>query len=202
MPDKSVASAPSLPDDLAPVDRLLAPLRTTLRKIGLLLLFVMIALPALQVFLREVAGKPFVGAEELARFMLICVVFITLPYVIASGSSVRMEEILAALPPGLQRPVRVLCALASVTAFTIAAWSVGVATFRNLENATPTLGIPYWLFFCAAFIGFLVAALESAVQLWKVLRRCPLYVSFAEELPPDEAELEAAIVGMPTETRK
>lgn len=202
MSDKSVASAPSLPDDLAPVDRLLEPLRTTLRKIGLLLLFVMIALPALQVFLREVAGKPFVGAEELARFMLICVVFITLPYVIASGSSVRMEEILAALPPGLQRPVRVLCALASVTAFTIAAWSVGVATIRNLENATPTLGIPYWLFFCAAFIGFLVAALESAVQLWKVLRRRPLYVSFAEEIPPDEAELEAAIVGMPAETRK
>lgn len=202
MPDKSVASAPSLPDDLAPVDRLLEPLRTTLRKIGLLLLFVMIALPALQVFLREVAGKPFVGAEELARFMLICVVFITLPYVIASGSSVRMEEILAALPPGLQRPVRVLCALASVTAFTVAAWSVGVATIRNLENATPTLGIPYWLFFCAAFIGFLVAALESAVQLWKVLRRRPLYVSFAEELPPDEAELEAAIVGMPAEKRQ
>lgn len=203
MSDKPAASSHPLPEAVAaPIDRLLEPLRKLLRRIGLVLLFVMIALPALQVFLREVAGTPFVGAEELARFMLICVVFITLPYVIASGSSIRMEEILASLPQGLQRPVRVLCAVASVTAFVIAAWSVGVATFRNLENATPTLGIPYWLFFCAAFVGFLVAALESAVQLWKVVRRRPLYVSFAEELPPDEAELEAAIVGKPTEARK
>lgn len=195
MSDKPASPPLPLPFDQEPVDRLLEPLRKILRRLGIVLLAIMIALPALQVFLREIAGAPFVGAEELARFMLICVVFITLPYVVASGSSIRMEEILAALPQGLQRPVRLLAALAAVIAFGIAAGSVGVATFRNLENATPTLGIPYWLFFCAAFVGFVVAAIESAVQLWKVVRRRPLYVSFSEELPPDEAELEAAIVG-------
>jgi TRAP-type C4-dicarboxylate transport system permease small subunit len=151
---------------------------------------VMIALPALQVFLREMVGRPFVGAEELARFMLICVVFVTLPYVVSSGGSIRMEEILAALPRRVQRPVRVIGPAVACVAFAIASCSVAVATLRNLDNATPTLGIPYWVFFSAAFVGLLVAAIESGVQWVKAMRDQPLYVSFAQEQPPDEVDLE------------
>ena len=141
-------------------DRVLAPIRRLTRVMGVVLLGVMISLPALQVVLREVIGRPFVGAEELARFMLICVVFVTLPYVVSSGGSIRMEEILAALPRWVQRPVRAIGAAVAGAAFAIAAGSVAIATLRNLDNATPTLGIPYWVFFSAAFLGLLVAAIE------------------------------------------
>lgn len=164
-----------------------------MRRIGVVLLTVMIALPALQVLLREVIGRPFVGAEELTRFMLICVVFVTLPYVVSSGSSIRMEELLSALPRWVQRPVRLAAAAVGCVAFAIAAASVAIATLRNLDNATPTLGIPYWVFFSAAFVGLLVAAVESALQLLKTVRDQPLYVTFAEEQPPDEADLERAV---------
>jgi TRAP-type C4-dicarboxylate transport system permease small subunit len=152
----------------------------------------------LQVFLRAVVGHPFVGAEELARFMLICVVFVTLPYVVSSGSSIRMEELLSALPRGVQRPLRVLSSGAASVAFGIAAYSVAVATLRNLDNATPTLGIPYWVFFSAAFLGLVVAAIESVVQFVKSLYDLPLYVSFAEELPADEVDLEKVLASAPS----
>ena len=164
-----------------------------MRRLGVLLLGVMISLPALQVVLREMIGAPFVGAEELARFMLICVVFVTLPYVVSSGSSIRMEELLAALPRSVQRPVRLAAAAVGCVAFAIAAGSVAIATLRNLDNATPTLGIPYWVFFSAAFVGLLVAAVESGLQWMKTVRGQPLYVMFAEEQPPDEIDLEQAL---------
>lgn len=190
-------SAPAR-DEHSALDRNIEPLRKSMRWLGVVLLVVLIALPALQVFLREIVGQPFVGAEELARFMLICVVFITLPYVVSSGGSIRMEELLSALPRRVQRPLRVLSAGVGSVAFCIAAYSVAVATLRNLENATPTLGIPYWVFFSAAFLGLFAAAVESAVQFVKALRDRPLYVSFAEEQPPDEVDLEHVLASPPS----
>jgi len=79
--------------------------------------------------------------------------------------------------------------------FGVTAAAIGVATLRNLQNATPTLGIPYWVFFSAAFVGFLVTGIEFALQLWKVATRRPPFVTFADEASPDDMDaLEAALV--------
>ena len=178
-------------------DRRVEPLRKGMRLAGILLLAVLIGLPAVQVFLRSVVGAPFVGAEELARFMLICVVYITLPYVTSSGTSIRMEEILSMLPQRAQRWLRILIAATGVIVFSIASYSVALATLRNLHNATPTLGIPYWIFFSAVFLGLLGAALESCVQFVKALRARPLYVTFAEEHASEQPDLEQALAVSP-----
>lgn len=65
-------------EDQSAIDRAVRPIRKALRWLGLALLVVMIALPALQVALRATPYS-FIGAGELTRFMLICVVFVTLP---------------------------------------------------------------------------------------------------------------------------
>src|SRR5215218_2501711 len=133
------------PADAFAPDRALSPVRRALRWTSLAVIAVMIALPALQVVLREVLNLPFVGAEELTRFMLICVVFVTLPYVVASGANIRLEEGLHLLPNSRQRLTRSLIAATGAVAFAIAAAAIAVATLRNLQNATPTLGIPYYV---------------------------------------------------------
>jgi TRAP-type C4-dicarboxylate transport system permease small subunit len=195
--------AHALADAFAP-DRALAPIRGAMRAAGLVIIAVMILLPAVQVVLREVVGMPFVGAEELTRFMLICLVFVTFPYVIASGANIRMEELSQYLPHALQRVLTIVIAATGAIALAVAAASVAVATARNLNNATPTLGIPYWVFFSAAFLGFLAAALECTLQLWKAICGYALYVSFKDEAPPDDlAALEAALVApLPTESQR
>ncbi len=175
-----------LPPDQLAADRMFEPIRRVFRWCSLILLAVMVALPAIQVFLREMIRSPLIGAEELTRFMLICVVFITLPYVISSGASIRMEEFLEIFPKGFQRLAHLLISSSGAVAFGIAASSVLVATLRNLSNATPTLGIPYWVFFSAAFLGLLFAAIECALQFYKAVYRYPLYITFAEEHSPDE----------------
>jgi len=183
------------PADAFAPDRALSPVRRALRWTSLAVIAVMIALPALQVVLREVLNLPFVGAEELTRFMLICVVFVTLPYVVASGANIRLEEGLHLLPRPLQRLINVMIAATGALTFGVTAAAIGVATLRNLQNATPTLGIPYWVFFSAAFVGFLVTGIEFALQLWKVATRRPPFVTFADEASPDDMDaLEAALV--------
>ena len=195
------APNPLLPrDEFAPADafaadRAAAPVRQVLRWTSLALVATMIALPAIQVFMREVFNLPFVGAEELTRFMLICIVFLTLPYVVVSGASIRLEEGLRQLPVPLQRFTRATIAVTSALTFAVAAASVAVATMRNLQNATPTLGIPYWIFFAASLIGFAAAALECTLQASKILARRPPFVIFPDESAPDDmALLEAALV--------
>ena len=84
-------------EDRSALDRAIRPVRKALRWLGLALLVVMIALPTLQVALRSTPYS-FIGAGELTRFMLICVVFVTLPYVISSGASIRMEDLISGLP--------------------------------------------------------------------------------------------------------
>jgi TRAP-type C4-dicarboxylate transport system permease small subunit len=189
----SCASGSGQPNEYTVLDRTVEPLRKAMRRFGLALLIVLVVLPSLQVFLRTLVHRPFVGAEELARFILICVVFVTLPYVVSSGASIRMEEIMSFFPLRVQWLLRVLFTTMGAAAYGVAAYSVAVATLRNLDNATPTLGIPYWVFFSAAFFGLLCSSVESAVQVVKAFRNQSLYVSFAEEETPEDPDLVAVL---------
>lgn len=184
---------PEQPPHVAPlaVDRVLAPIRNAFRYVSVAMLVLMLILPALQVVLRQIFQAPFIGSEELTRFMLIGVVFVALPYVVASGAAIRMEEILSLFGRWGRATVGVVISATAVVGFGVAAVAVAVATLRNLDNATPTLGIPYWVFFSAAQLGFGMAAFESAVQLWKAVKGYPPYLRFSDEIS-DEPEPDIA----------
>lgn len=168
------------------IDRALEPLRWLFRWGSLGMLIAMVALPFIQVVAREILGSPLIGAEELARFMLICTVFIALPYVAAGGANIRMEEILALCPARFVRGVKMLIAAVASATFATAAVASLIAIASNLDNATPTLGMPYWLFLGAAFVSFTMTTIECVVQLIKVLQDKPLYISFPQEMEPEE----------------
>ena len=51
---------------------------------------------------------------------------------------------------------------------------------------TPTLNIPYWIFFASGFLGLTLAAVEFALQTLKAWRHDPLYVTFAQEQPSED----------------
>lgn len=168
------------------IDRYVEPIRKVFRVASVGMLALVIILPAVQIFLREVTRTPFIGAAELVRFMLICTVFIAFPYVVSSGANIRMEEIQLALPAVIVRWLRPLISFLGAVGFAVIAYSTYVATISNLNNATPTLGIPYYIFFSATFLGCLMTAFECAVQTGKAITNNPLYIKFDAERPPDE----------------
>lgn len=168
------------------IDRAVEPVRWVFRWGSLAMLVAMVSLPFLQVVSREIFATPIIGVEELARFMLICSVFLALPYVVSAGANIRMEEIVAMFPAGVVRAAKVAGAITATAAFAAIAVASLVAIGGNLDNSTPTLGIPYWIFLGAAFISFAMTTLECAIQTVKVIQGRPLYVTFPEEHEPEE----------------
>lgn len=185
IPDAPVAST-AVDSRSYAIDRALEPLRWVFRWGSLAMLVAMVALPMAQVVAREIVGAPLIGAEELARFMLICTVFVALPYVAAGGANIRMEEILSLCPARFVRAVKLVTAIVAIATFATAAIASLIAIASNLDNATPTLGMPYWLFLGAAFVSFTMTTVECVVQLVKVLQGRPLYICFPQEIEPEE----------------
>ena len=125
-------------------------------------------LPALQIVLR-LAGRPFIGAEELTRFFLICLVFLGYPLVVAAGENIAMGELRAILPAAAGKTLNAAIAAASAATALFVAYAAHDTVFKNLKNATPTLAIPFWLFLSSTFAAYLLAGVIHVRELFRAL---------------------------------
>jgi TRAP-type C4-dicarboxylate transport system permease small subunit len=127
----------------------------------------LVLVPTAQVVMRGVFTLPFIGAEELTRFLLICLVFCSYPLVVLKGENIVMGEIKAALPVRLRRIVNISISISAIAITGFLAWVTVSNISKNLANATPTLGIPFWLFLGATAFGFAGAVLVHLIHLRK-----------------------------------
>ena len=81
------------------MESLLSVVRKAVRGICLFLLAALIVTPLLQIVMRGIFNVPMAGAEELARYFLICMSFIGASYVTREGGQIRMEEFQVLIPP-------------------------------------------------------------------------------------------------------
>lgn len=81
--------------------------------IGILLL-ICVLLNLANVFGRYALHAPIVGAEEVILFLLVAIVFLGFPRVMWEGKHIKMDILISALPPRLQRASEYLTAIASV----------------------------------------------------------------------------------------
>lgn len=137
------------------------------RALCAVLLAALVFIPFVQVVLRDVFVAPIIGAGELTRFLLICTVFLAYPLVVANGENIEMTDLKAALP----RRLALVLSKASLGISLLVCLVMTVALVRtvgdNLNNATPTLKIPFWLFLGATSICFGAGALLHAAQLFR-----------------------------------
>lgn len=127
----------------------------------------LVLVPTAQVVMRGVFTLPFIGAEELTRFLLICLVFLAYPLVVEHGENIVMGEFKAMMPKRLRAVVNVTISLAAIGITLFIAWVTATNISKNLSNATPTLGIPFWIFLGATLFGFAVAAIVHLLHLRK-----------------------------------
>lgn len=129
------------------------------------MLALLILTPLLQIVMRGVFNVPLAGAEELAKFFLICLVLVGASCVSAQGGQIRMEEFLAILPVGIQRPLRLAIEASAVAVFALFCVASLVTVSRNLNSVTPVLEIPFLVFFAPLVVGSALLTLESVVAL-------------------------------------
>jgi TRAP-type C4-dicarboxylate transport system permease small subunit len=137
------------------------------------LLAALVVTPLAQITMRGVFNVPLAGAEELAKYFLICLTFLAASYVTAEGGQIRMEEFQAWLPPRPRWLLQLLIELTGVAVFGVLFVAAVITVSRNLNSVTPVLEIPFWLFFAPLVLGALLLAVETLAMLvhtWRARR--------------------------------
>lgn len=123
--------------------------------------------------MRGVFSVPLAGAEELAKYFLICLTFLAAAYVTAEGGQIRMEEFQAFLPPKPRWILQLGIEASGVAVFAILFVASVVTVSRNMNSVTPILEMPFWLFFAPLVLGSLLLAVETLAMLahtWRARR--------------------------------
>jgi len=151
--------------------RALLMVRRAVRWISLALLAALVITPLAQITMRGIFNVPMSGAEELARYFLICLSFLAASYVTEQGGQIRMEEFQGLIPPRPRWMLQLLIELSGAALFTVLLVA-SVATIRNnLQNQTPTLEMPFWLFMLPLALGSLLLVVETLMMLAHTWRR-------------------------------
>jgi TRAP-type C4-dicarboxylate transport system permease small subunit len=151
--------------------KLLAAVRAAVRWTSLVLLALLIVTPLAQITMRGVFNVPMAGAEELARYFLICLIFLAGSYVTEQGGQIRMEEFQGLIAPKPRWVLQLLIEAAGVMFFAILCVACVITISRNLNNQTPILEMPFWLFFAPLAVGALLLSVETAVMFVHTWRR-------------------------------
>lgn len=150
---------------------LLTALRAAVRWISLALLALLVITPLAQIVMRGVFNVPMSGAEELARYFLITLTFLSASYVTREGGQIRMEEFQGLFPPRPRWLLQLAIELAGIAMFLIVCSAGAITILNNLDNQTATLEMPFWLFMGPLCIGAALLAIETAATLIHTWRR-------------------------------
>src|SRR4051794_24421994 len=149
----------------------LAAVRTAIRWISLALLALLIVTPLAQITMRGIFNVPMAGAEELARYFLICLTFLAASYVTQQGGQIRMEEFQGLIPPRPRWVLQLLVELSGVAFFALLLVASTITIRNNLQNQTATLEMPFWLFMGPVAVGSLLLVVETLAMLLHTWRR-------------------------------
>ena len=147
--------------------------RKAVRGVSLLLLAAVVITPLAQITMRGVFNVPLAGAEELAKYFLICLTLLAASYVTREGGQIRMEEFQFLLPPRPRWLLQLLIELSGVAVFGILCVASIVTISRNLNNQTPIMEMPFWLFMAPLALGsalLVVETLAMFVHTWRSRR--------------------------------
>jgi len=147
--------------------------RTAVRWASLVLLAALVVTPLAQITMRGVFNVPLAGAEELAKYFLICLTFVAASYVTREGGQIRMEEFQFLLPPKPRWILQLAIEISGIAVFAVLFVASVVTVTRNLNSVTPILEMPFWLFFAPLVAGsalLVVETLAMLVHTWRTRR--------------------------------
>jgi len=148
--------------------------RAVVRWMSLALLAALIVTPLAQIMMRGIFNVPMSGAEELARYFLITLTFVSASYVTLEGGQIRMEEFQGILPPKPRWILQLGIELCGIAMFGLLCAAGVITIANNLSNQTATLEMPFWLFMGPLVVGSALLVVETAstfVHTWR--RRRP-----------------------------
>lgn len=144
---------------------ILGKLRNIDKIVGAFFLISLVSMTIFQVVMRYFFSRPVTGTEELGRYFLIWIIFISAPYSARMGSFIKMEELQAILPKKMGRAINIAACIFSIGVFAVISASAVSTVSHNLKLTTPSLGIPFLPFFLPTMAGFILLTVEHIILL-------------------------------------
>jgi TRAP-type C4-dicarboxylate transport system permease small subunit len=142
-----------------------------LRLVCCLMLAGLIFTPFAQIVLRGAFNLPMAGAEEMARYMLICLTFLAAALVSLDGGQIKMEEFQAMLPERSRWLLQLFIETAGGILFAVLAYAAIGTIARNITSRTATLEMPFLLFMGPLAIGAVLLTFANVVLLFRTWSR-------------------------------
>ncbi len=139
--------------------------------LGIATLYVIILITLLQILLRAFFNIPMSGSEELARFLFVAFIFLGLPYYYRADGHIQLGGIHNLISLKNQRLLRIIIQLSCIMVFAVILFSAISTTVSNYKSTTPTLSIPFWIFFMPIIFGFGLLVAEHVKDLFKEINK-------------------------------
>lgn len=146
-------------------------LNLALQAIGCLMLAGLIVTPFSQIVMRSIFDVPMAGAEEIARYLLICLTFLAAALVSLEGGQIKMEEFQSMIPERPRWLLQLLIEISGIALFAYLSYAAIGTIIRNISSRTATLEIPFVIFMGPLAMGAVLLTLVSAVMFWHTFSR-------------------------------
>lgn len=136
------------------------------------LLISMTLIMGLQISMRYIFKSSLSWSEELVRFMFIWSTFISIPFCIKHGTSIKIDSFRNILPKKVRRVLQITDKIFLIGLFGILTYyAVDVVRLTNISGQTSSaLGLPMEIVQLATIIGFGLACVRIFQNLVKVLK--------------------------------
>jgi TRAP-type C4-dicarboxylate transport system permease small subunit len=104
-------------------------------------------------------NNPIIGASELARFMMIIIVFPALAWAALAGKHIKVDILVERLPTRVQAIVSSIMLLAALGIYGIITWRSALYSME-VDNITSMLRLPQSIFYWIMTVGFAVFCLS------------------------------------------
>ena len=145
-------------------------IRLILQIVTSLILLLLVVTPVTQIIMRLLSA-PFIGAEEMTRYLLIALIFLGSPLAVWVGGHITMDQFQRFFPKQFNVWLRITIAASSVLVFGFLTVS-GISLISKMyANTSPALVVPFWVVMTPVAVGCLLLTIEYAVEMINIVRK-------------------------------
>lgn len=146
---------------------------STLSYLGAFSLFVLMGLTAADVLGRYIFNSPITGTFELTKFLVLILIFSFLADTQAQKMHVTVDLILSRFPKAVRFYIEIFNYAMSLAIMALITWIGTQRAFelKEVAEASPNLGIPFYPFAFFLVLGCLVMCIEYIRNLISLVKR-------------------------------
>ncbi len=134
------------------------------------ILLLLVVTPVTQIILRLLSA-PFIGAEEMSRYLLIALIFLGSPLAVWMGGHIAMDQFQGFFPKQLTLWLRFAITTSCVFVFGYMTVS-GISLIGKMHaNTSPALVVPFWVVMTPVAAGCLLLTIEYAVEMVGIFKK-------------------------------